>query len=75
MKIASTIWDEFIAGKLTTKEAFDEINKSLKSGDKKEYVKLLKLSDKILDTDMPLKERDLEVEKTFWSVTHRESEE
>lgn len=75
MKTAAIIWDEFIDGKLTTKEAFEEINKGLKSGDKKEYGRLLKLSDKILDTDMPLKERNTEAEQAFWSATHRETEE
>lgn len=75
MKTANTIWLEFSAGKLTTEQAFDEIGKSLRSCGEKETPKLLKLSDKILDKEVPMEERNLSVEQDFWAMTHKEPEE
>lgn len=74
MKTATKIWEEFSLGKLNTKQAFDEINKSLQGATESQTNILLKLSDKILDKEIPLTERDTEVEKAFWNATHGESE-
>lgn len=75
MKTAIQIWTEFKDGTLTTKQAFDAINERLRGASVAEQVKLLKLSEKILDTDMPLQERNSDIEKAFWASTHKETSE
>lgn len=75
MKSAVQIWKDFAAGEINTKQAFDEINESLKSATKQETNSLLKLSEKILDKEVPMEDRNFELEKAFWNSTHKESEE
>lgn len=75
MKTAAKIWEEFSAKKITSKEAFEAINERLKVAKADESMKLIKLSEKILDMEVPMEERDEESEKMFWDATHREPQE
>lgn len=75
MKTAVQIWDLFIAGKLNTQEVFEEINKSLKTCKNTEKPKLIRLSEKVLDRDIPMQERNTDLEQAFWDSTHKKADE
>lgn len=74
MNTAESIWDKYITGKLTTKEALDLIGERLRTCTPKDTPKLLKLSEKILDRDVPMQDRNSDIEKAFWDSTHKEDE-
>ena len=70
MCIICTEWSK---GKMTAKEAFRAIGETMNS-DLKQVEHLTELSDRIMDTEIPLNTRNEQAEKDFWNSTHRENE-
>lgn len=65
-----SILDRYKARKITAKQAFKEIETELKlAKSNKERQLLMTISDQILNQEVPMEERNSEVEKTFWATT------
>lgn len=67
-----SIWEDFVAGKITTKEAFDRITVAMGTATGPETDQLVKLAEKILDKDMPMSEKNLAMDEAWWKATHKE---
>lgn len=65
------ICDDWKSKKITSKEAFKRIADAMQEKDSKKAGHLMRLSDTILDSDVPMTERDEEIEKK-WSEENRE---
>lgn len=74
MKHSRTIWEEYKDGKLTTREAFDEIALALVGASPGESTNLMALSDRILDGEVEFTPRNEEAEKTFYALTRKRSD-
>jgi len=71
MCIICTEWQK---GKLTAKEAFGAIGETLRA-DPKQAEHLTELSEKIMDKEVPMSERNEQADADFWNSTHKEDEE
>jgi hypothetical protein len=64
---------EWEKGKMTAKEALRAIGETMNS-DPKQIGHLTELSDRIMDQEVPMNNRNEQAEKDFWNSTHREPE-
>lgn len=60
-----SICDDFKTKKINSKEAFAQIADALRSASSKKTNHLMELSSTILDTDVPMPERDAAAEKNW----------
>jgi hypothetical protein len=66
-----SICDDWKSKKITSKEAFERVSDALNNSNDEKTRHLMELSAIILDKDVPMKERDEELEKK-WSEENRE---
>lgn len=66
------ICDDFKAKKITSKEAFEQIGDALRSAGSKTTRHLMDLSDTILDEDVPMTEKDEDLERKWHEENHED---
>lgn len=67
-----TIFEKFKSGKITAKEAYSEINQKLETASDSDKKKLIELSNRIMDRELPLEERNNDVESAYQAMTTKE---
>lgn len=70
-----TICDKWRSKKITSEKAFSSISKILKiSTNQRQIEHLVKLSDEIMDSEVPLSEQNQELDEVWWNQTHKKEE-
>lgn len=64
-----TIWKRLLAAEITAKDAYIEINDRLYTASEGEKKRLIELSNRIMDRELPLENRNNDVELTYQALT------
>lgn len=67
-----SICDDLKNKKIDSKEAFKRIGDALRIADPKTSRHLMSLSDTILDKEVPVTEKDEDLEKKWWDENHED---